>query len=623
VLLRSIAKKDKPEPESWRALCKGLAVAALLVAARSAAAFAAADAALLLETADRIKSEDPAQFAALLSSLEQRAAQMPASSQEYLHYLEGWKLAYDGEYPHAITSLEQLIASTRDRRLAFRARVTIANTINVTNQYGRAFAELGPMLEELPQITDSDARAQAQIVAAQLYNSVAQYDLALSYASAVAAEHPVGKWLCKAQHVRMRALVEGGRITAIDPEVSAAVDDCVKVGELGYANFIRTYAAKLYIGRGEYHEAIQLLKEHYEEMLRSRYRRLVSQYDGLLAVAYQKAGSRALARAFALSTVEVARKDEYREPLVSAYRVLYELARNHGDYKAALAYQEKYAEADKGFLDEVSTRQLAYQKFNHESIAKQQQLEATSRQSHLAAQLAQKEVEASRLQITLLTVIVAFLSVIVALVAWWAYRTKRKQLHFKMLSQIDHMTEICNRQYFMEQAEGQLECSQRNGQDACLVLWDVDHFKSINDRYGHAIGDSVLKRMAAACKAHLRRSDVFARFGGEEFAILLPGCPVEEARKNIEALRVGLSEIVALENGQISRTVSASFGIAATSFSGYDLGQLLVHADKALYHAKRTGRNRTVVYDGTAGVGAQDVEPPPYSSAVTPPELIL
>jgi diguanylate cyclase (GGDEF)-like protein len=128
------------------------------------------------------------------------------------------------------------------------------------------------------------------------------------------------------------------------------------------------------------------------------------------------------------------------------------------------------------------------------------------------------------------------------------------------------------------------------------VLCDLDHFKSINDTYGHAAGDHVLKQAVAACQAHLRAEDLFCRFGGEEFAVVLDGCELEVARQRCERFREAIGSIAAAEFGVESR-VSASFGIASTSTSGYELRVLLAHADVALYQAKRAGRNCVVVYD--------------------------
>jgi diguanylate cyclase (GGDEF)-like protein len=200
-------------------------------------------------------------------------------------------------------------------------------------------------------------------------------------------------------------------------------------------------------------------------------------------------------------------------------------------------------------------------------------------------------VETSRLYIALLMLAAVF-------IALFAYRTKRSQLHFMKLSRVDGLTGIDNRPYFIAQAERELEASRRLEQEVCVILCDLDHFKSINDKFGHAAGDQVLRQAVQACRAHLRASDLFGRFGGEEFCILLPGCSLADARQRCEQLRGAIALIA-----DTSATVSASFGVAATSSSGYELRQLLAHADAALYRAKYAGRNCVVLYDTMHAIG--------------------
>jgi diguanylate cyclase (GGDEF)-like protein len=119
-----------------------------------------------------------------------------------------------------------------------------------------------------------------------------------------------------------------------------------------------------------------------------------------------------------------------------------------------------------------------------------------------------------------------------------------------------------------------------------------------------------LKQAVAECQAYMRASDLFGRFGGEEFSFLMAGCGLEDARLRAEQLRLTIAAICA--NGAAGSKVSASFGIASTASSGYDLRQLLAHADSALYTAKRAGRNRVAVYDTNVammGIGTTGSEP--------------
>ena len=154
------------------------------------------------------------------------------------------------------------------------------------------------------------------------------------------------------------------------------------------------------------------------------------------------------------------------------------------------------------------------------------------------------------------------------------------------------------------QAERELEASRKLEQEVCVILCDLDHFKSINDKFGHATGDHVLRQAVQACRMHLRASDLFGRFGGEEFCDSAAGL---QPHRRPSALRAAArrDRDHHRRRRRASSTVSASFGVAATASSGYELRQLLAHADAALYRAKYAGRNCVVLYDTMHAIGVK------------------
>jgi diguanylate cyclase (GGDEF)-like protein len=358
---------------------------------------------------------------------------------------------------------------------------------------------------------------------------------------------------------------------------------------------IRSYAAKIYIEQSRYDDALQLLSNHYDEVRATKYAHLMSEYDSALAMIHLKKGNYELARRYAADTLQGASKVEYIGPIVSAYQVLYLEAKHRGDIKSALAYHEQYAAADKGYIDDVSAQQLAYQRVKHQADADKLKIETLNKQNEvlqLKSSLADKAVETSRLYIL---VLVMGLAIVVAL----AYRTKRSQLHFRNLSRLDGLTGIFNRPYFVETATRVLDEGRTQGKTHCVILCDLDHFKKINDTGGHATGDAVLRKTAAAFQAHLRKNDIVGRLGGEEFGILLVDCDIATAQQRCEQLRQALEKVIEIGTTAEIR-LSGSFGIAVTSTSGHDLQQLLADADAALYRAKLTGRNRVERHEKAA-----------------------
>jgi diguanylate cyclase (GGDEF)-like protein len=545
----------------------------------------------LLKRADSVRLSNHAEFTAIMQRIDSKA--LSPAEQDYFAYLKGWDSVHDGEYQVAIPRLEAVIAQSQDVTLQFRAGAAMVNVLGLVKRYEEAFSRLGRLLELLPRVADPEAREQGLAVAALLYNQVGQYDLSSRYSQMMISEGRTASGRCKGGFLKLWAQYESKKPPLTGAELQAGIDVCTRAHELLFANLIRTFSAKLYIDLGQFDDAIGLLKDHYDEMKSTRYPLLVSAFDALLAQAYRKKGSPALARQFAFSTIGVSVKTEFTEQLATAYRLLYELAKEQRDFKSALEFHEKYAAADKAYVDETGARRLAYDKAAHEATANKLQISALNKQNQLLQlqnALSTKAAENSRLYIVLLVTIVLFIGL-------WAYRTKRSQLHFMSVSQRDGLTGICNRPHFMSLAEGALESCRKAQQDVCIILCDLDHFKTINDRHGHATGDFVLRETVSRCRAHLRTNEAFGRFGGEEFSIVLPGCGLEVARQRAEQLRTAITGIVA-GSGAIGSKVSASFGIATAGSSGYELGQMLAHADAALYQAKRAGRNRVVVYDG-------------------------
>ncbi|GAB4491881.1 MAG: hypothetical protein Fur0016_24270 [Anaerolineales bacterium] len=127
------------------------------------------------------------------------------------------------------------------------------------------------------------------------------------------------------------------------------------------------------------------------------------------------------------------------------------------------------------------------------------------------------------------------------------------------------------------------------------VIFDLDHFKKINDTFGHARGDEILRAVVQRCVANMRQSDTVGRYGGEEFVILLPETDGEQGLNLIERLRHELAS-TPVETDTAPAFVTASFGVASLSPDVTDLLTLVNRADLALYHAKQTGRNRCVLW---------------------------
>lgn len=170
----------------------------------------------------------------------------------------------------------------------------------------------------------------------------------------------------------------------------------------------------------------------------------------------------------------------------------------------------------------------------------------------------------------------------------------RLQETLRSRSERDPLTDLYNRRHLELSAERELARAARYGHPLSFVMLDVDHFKQFNDTHGHDAGDSVLREVAHVLKRHTRTEDIACRYGGEEFLMLLPGCPLEDAYQKAEAIREAIAQSRVASGGAPLSRVTASLGIASYPQQGERLEELVRAADAALYKAKAAGRNRIV-----------------------------
>ncbi len=182
-----------------------------------------------------------------------------------------------------------------------------------------------------------------------------------------------------------------------------------------------------------------------------------------------------------------------------------------------------------------------------------------------------------------------------------AITLQNSYLYEKMekMASLDGLTGLANRRTFQTKLSEAMARHKRSGRNFGLIIMDIDHFKNVNDTYGHPVGDEVLREVGKLFTACVREVDVPARYGGEEFVIILEETELKEGRLVAERLRVEMSKLVfQTEKGPLQCTIS--LGYAVGPFDSDDSQQLIDLADQALYHSKNTGRNRVTVYQEIA-----------------------
>jgi len=172
-------------------------------------------------------------------------------------------------------------------------------------------------------------------------------------------------------------------------------------------------------------------------------------------------------------------------------------------------------------------------------------------------------------------------------------RIRKLQITLEQMVVSDPLTGLHNRRYLMDRMQQEMQRSDRHGEPLALAMIDLDAFKPINDQFGHVLGDKVLRAVGSAISKSVRVSDIAARYGGDEFAVILPQTPAEGAMRVCERLLRNISEVTLQDETGRTFRITASLGLAYYPADDVETPEDLVHsADGALYGAKRSGKNR-------------------------------
>ena len=552
-----------------------------------------------LKRAESIRTSSPQEFATALANLGKLEPKATPNQKLHLQLLRTYQKALTGSYKSAIADAIDIHQRSSDPTLKFRAALLAANTAAVTREFSLGLRYLEIALAMQDQVPEADVRHLGSLVAAVLYTEYGQHALSLDYAKRLLALEVAPRTRCVARQKRIEAEWKLGVRPASERDIDLAISDCMGQKEPIATGLLRGYLARQLAEDGNTAGAIELLETHLSEVEATGFPRLIGEIHSLLAEYRQATGDLVGAEKDARTVLELGEKDAYSLPLVTAYKVLFETALKRGDLTAALDEYRNYAEADKARLDEIKAREFAFQLSRHELQQKNQAIELLQKQNEVL-KLQQEVSKASARNTQLLLLLLAM---VLAAIGMWAYKVKRVQVAFRRAAEVDGLTGLSNRRHFRQNAEALLQRCAGAGRESSLVLLDLDHFKHINDRHGHAVGDWVLQQVAVAIQAACREGDVCGRLGGEEFAILSCGSDIEAARRIAQRCS---EHLAAIDTSVIGRPVTASFGCTTSARSGYAFESMFAHADAAMYQAKAGGRDRVRAY-GEGGVGPATV----------------
>lgn len=546
----------------------------------------------MLRQAELVRSSDPAQFQHLLGQLTASTDAADDSQREQLAYLKAYQLCFSGRFDLGIAAAKEIFDTTQDVTLKFRAGALMVNSYASTREFAEGLRTLEQTLALVDQVGNPEIRHHGWTAASQIYSSVGQYELARHYAELVLADQPSPRTRCIAGYSRLEAIYNLDQLDGADGSLLPAIDQCKAAGEPLAVHFLQSYLARVSTAQGDRIKGIGMLEQMLPAVEASDYAQLVSEVHSLLAEWKLAEGMTDEAERHAGIAIRRSVGIVHSLPYIQANRTLYEIANRRGDTPMALESLRAYTEANEAYLDSVKARELAFQMVKHETQQKNQTIELLNQQNQvltLQQQVTEKTSQANRLLIMLLAVLLAS-------IGYWAFKVKRMQVSFRRLAETDTLTGISNRHHFTRCAAAVLEHCRKANTPVGLVMLDLDHFKSINDRFGHATGDWALKAVAQTCQQACGRNDLLGRLGGEEFAFLLVDRDIDASVALARECRERIAAIDTLPSGHRFQ-VTASFGVAGSRNCGHGFDALLAKADDALYQSKREGRDRVSVQD--------------------------
>lgn len=547
----------------------------------------AADAATLLAQAQAARTTDHRHFLQLLQQLHLHPAALSLDQRWHLRLLDAWQASFEGDYAKAEPLLRDVAAHAGNLDRRSLASGMLLNLLAIRHRYEEAFTLAEHLAASLPRMHDRHAIHVVLSQLSQLMASAGQVDPAASYARQMEHFSPPGESPCRSYVYLFGALNANDDLPPSDPIYRKTIDACVAAKEPLFAETVQLDLARREAEEGDSNTALALLRRIAPSVNAQNYKVHVYVLRSTLGYAYWVSGDAAMARHWALAALAMDPEGNFDGLSEFVYQVLYEVENKAGHYRAALDYYRHYKDVQLRSVSDTQAIALAYHTV-HQQLALQKlqmvELGKHNRLLELQQALDRKAMEASRLYFALLLIVLASIGL-------WLVRIKRSQLRFKKLARRDSLTGILNHQHFFSEAEQVLRYAEKSSRSACVVLIDLDHFKRVNDSYGHAVGDAVLIKVAAVCQEHLRSIDVFGRLGGEEFGLLLTECSLDEGFDIVDRMRAAIAA-TPFDEKIPANAISASFGLASTGGSGHALPVLMANADAALYRAKHRGRNR-------------------------------
>ncbi|GAA5218856.1 diguanylate cyclase [Corallincola platygyrae] len=556
----------------------------------------------LLANADSARTKEINLYKDLLSKISDSNFNLSASQQADYDYLWAFYLSRTGKTQNAVDIYERVLHQEHSTKASFKSLISLSNLYSVLGETEKAYQYALSFSHEKYSDVEPGLRHDATLLFAYNLLRTGLYKEADNFINSFDLDNVAERSRCLKLTVDTELEFRLKRMPADQNWRSDDVRYCHDIGEHILAYISTVFITHNLVENNRSIEALQTLVSDLEGVISTKYDNLLGYWYSTMAEAWLKNGGLEQSIRYAELSLEYDSDKSNYNSQINAYRVLYQSYERLGDKKNALEYLKSYQNVYETAQHTRVTSAVAFYSAKlkaEESLRKIETLNEQLALSDLETKVSKVEAENNRLYLmmTLMVVVVLIL---------WVYKTKLHQLKLKKQVEIDALTGVLSRRYFTEKLDKALQVGKASNQNVAFIIFDLDHFKRINDSFGHPAGDWVLQMVGEVCASSGRRADLVGRLGGEEFGILLPDCDVENAARVAEKCRAAIARIDSTPSGH-SFSVSASFGVSAASVAGFDSRAVISDADKALYLAKKHGRNRVSVspkFDGLNNLGA-------------------
>lgn len=543
-------------------------------------------------------ASDPSLARELYDTLEASYQDQPQDMKWRIDFL-GAKIRYlEGDTQGNIVQFQQLMDQPLPNTLAIEVSTYLAGAYSLRNQFELAFETLNEAVSRIDDSTSIDVQMEALARAAALYELGGGYSEAHDYGvrlHAIATEAGSKKFICRSGYYIAKGLFGTKNYQQAERQFLATVEDCKATGEGNAVRFVEQDLARNWLEMQKTDEALALLLDLSRQISPSNYWAIgVAKNKFLLAKAYWQKKAWIDAIASGSDALQYAQEIDYPLATREASYVLGLSYSQLGEFEKAYENLVIHLEASKLVTDETQARALAYQQSKYDAQEKARQIAQLENENRMLA-LEQALRQSERRTFLIIAVLAAILLILVVL------RVRKQRTQFRVLSETDGLTGVSNRYHIMAAGQKLIDECQKRHCDVGVILFDLDHFKKINDDFGHPAGDWVLKTVANTCKNRLRKEDMLGRYGGEEFIVILPDISLDTLEQKAEMLRTAIEGIDTAGSGA-SFPVTASFGVSHLQgrSKATTLSVLVKEADDTLYSAKAAGRNRVETHTSGA-----------------------